>query len=103
MMSACRQTATGQPRRKHFRLCTVFLTILGLINGCGFSTRIPSSTPTGLEQLLVSTALERAVHDLELHRYAGKRVHVDLFSQLEDDYFIQEFIETVPSYLLKPA
>ncbi len=77
--------------RKTIANLVVFL----LLTGCGFSTEVPSSKPSGLEQMLVVSSLERATAKLRLDRYRGKRVYVDFFSQVKDDRFIRGYITTM--------
>ena len=66
-----------------------------LLIGCGFSTQIPASKPSGLEQMLIVKSLQRAAAKLELGRYHGKRVYLELFSQLSNDRFIRAYLSTL--------
>ena len=66
-----------------------------LFSGCAFSTQLPRSQPSGLEQMLVLHSLEKAAAKLQLDRYIGKRVYVDFYSQLEHDNFVREYLTTL--------
>jgi hypothetical protein len=71
------------------------LALLVLLSGCAFSTEIPSSSPSGLDQLLILSSLERAAVKLHLNRYRGKRIYIDFFSQLSNDGFIKKYLVTL--------
>ena len=67
----------GQPgrlRQSLVRLC--LLTMLLVSEGCG-TTRISDTLRTGTEQLLLSTAIERAVNDMDFSSLSGKDVYFD--------------------------
>lgn len=71
------------------------LPALSLPAGCAFSTQTPSSSPSGLEQLLILSSVERAAAKLQLERFYGRRVYVDFFSQLANDRFIRKYLITL--------
>jgi len=60
------------------RLLTEVTLISFFLSGCAFSTQIPTSQSSGLEQLLATRSLERAVSELDLRQFAGRRVWTDM-------------------------
>lgn len=57
-------------------VCQFGLLLLLVTTGCG-TTRISDTIRTGTEQLLLSTAIERAVNDMDFSILAGKDVYFD--------------------------
>ena len=55
-------------------ICCLVLT--ALLAGCG-TTRSSDTLRTGTEQLLLSTAIERAINDMDLSSLSGKAVYFD--------------------------
>ncbi|MBN1142706.1 MAG: hypothetical protein JXB25_13070 [Deltaproteobacteria bacterium] len=61
-----------------FKGIAIFTALLA--SGCGLSTQIPASRPSGLEQFLMARALERAVAQLDLARFSQRTIWVDACS-----------------------
>ncbi len=66
-----------------------------LFSGCAFSTQLPKTKPSGLEQMLILHSLEKAAAKLQLDRYIGKRVYVDFYSQSDHNNFVREYFTTL--------
>ena len=71
-------TAVGRaPAQLHHRLPSLIcLLVVSLVAGCG-TTRISDTMRTGTEQMLLSTAIERAVNDMDFSLLEGKDVFFD--------------------------
>jgi len=68
-----------------------------LLAGCASSVDLTATSPSATSQLLVFRALERAVADLELTRLRGRRVALDVISQLGEEReprFAAAYLET---------
>lgn len=61
---------------------------------CTVSTRVTPTARSGIEQQLLVRSLERAVAQLPVERFAGKRVYLRLFSLATDQIFAKEFVTT---------
>ena len=57
-------------------MVAAILMLTSLVVGCG-TTRISDTLRTGTEQLLLSSAIERAVNDMDFSGLAGKEVYFD--------------------------
>lgn len=62
-----------------------------LLAGCAASVDLSATTPSATGQLLVFRALERAAAGLDLTRLRGRRVALEVISQLDDRKFAQKF------------
>lgn len=65
-----------------------------LLAGCATSTDIYPTSPSATSQLLVFRALERAVAALDVDRLRGRRVALEVISQLFDHRFAAAYLET---------
>jgi hypothetical protein len=65
-----------------------------LLAGCATSTEIYPTSPSATSQLLVFRALERAVAALDVDRLRGRRVALEVISQLFDHRFAAAYLET---------
>jgi hypothetical protein len=65
-----------------------------LLAGCATSTEIYPTSPSATSQLLVFRALERAVAALDLDRLRGRRIALEVVSQLYDHKFAAAYLET---------
>lgn len=65
--------------------------------GCASSVDLTATSPSATSQLLVFRALERAVADLDLRRLRGRRVALEVISQLGEEKeprFAAAYLET---------
>ena len=71
-----------------------------LLAGCASSVDLTATSPSATSQLLVFRALERAVADLDLTRLRGRRVALEVISQLcelgqeKEPKFAAAYLET---------
>jgi len=69
-----------------------------LLAGCAASVELSATAPSATGQLLVFRALERAAAGLDLTRLRGRRVALEVISQLDDrksaQKFAAEYLET---------
>ena len=65
-----------------------------LLAGCASATIIHPTSPSATSQLLVFRALERAVARLDLTGLRGRRIALEVISQLYDHYFAAAYLET---------
>ena len=71
-----------------------------LLAGCASAADVISTSPSATSQLLVFRALERAVADLDLTRLRGRRVALEVISQLgelsleKEPKFAAAYLET---------
>jgi hypothetical protein len=69
-----------------------------LLAGCAASVELSVTNPSATNQLLVFRALERAAANLDLTRLRGRRVALEVISQLDDQKsaqrFAAEYLET---------
>lgn len=71
--------------------CLAAAALLMGMAGCT-STRVTQTGRSGIEQQLLVRSLERAVARLDLDRFAGRRVALDLFALTPDQPFAKEFV-----------
>ena len=65
-----------------------------LLGGCAFSSQLTPTQPPGITQQLVIRSLERALAGLDLNRFAGKRVALDVHIQAGNEAFVKAFVQT---------
>jgi hypothetical protein len=65
-----------------------------LLAGCASATEIYPTSPSATSQLLVFRALERATAELDIGRLKGRRMALEVISQLFDDRFAAAYLET---------
>jgi hypothetical protein len=66
-----------------------------LLGGCAtVSTDLYPTSPSATSQLLVFRALERSVAALDLKRLEGRRVAIEVISQVSDHRFAAAYLET---------
>jgi len=65
-----------------------------LLGGCASATDIHPTSPSATSQLLVFRALERTVARLDLTGLRGRRIALEVISQLSDHYFAAAYLET---------
>lgn len=76
-------------QRRWFISCAALL-----LAGCASATDVYPTSPSATSQLLVFRALERAVGKLDLTRLRGRRVALEVSSQLGDHKFAAAYLET---------
>lgn len=81
--------AADRVRHDRRRALAAFLAVLAA--GCS-SLRVTQTDRSGVEQQLVVRSLDRAVARLDLTRFTGKRVVLDLFALTKDQPFAREFV-----------
>ncbi len=73
----------------------VLVAALALLTvGCA-TTRVTQTARSGYEQQLLVRSLERAVARLDLSRFTGKRVGVDLYALTPDQAFAKELVTSL--------
>jgi hypothetical protein len=94
--------ATSQPRRirvfsspavlGNLARAGLAVVIAALAGGCALKTDVVPTQPSAITQRLLFRALERALAQLDLSPFSGRRVSVDLISQTKDDGFAKRFL-----------
>jgi hypothetical protein len=65
-----------------------------LLAGCAKATEVYPTYPSATSQLLVFRALERATAELDIGRLKGRRIALEVISQLGDQRFAAAYLET---------
>jgi hypothetical protein len=63
-----------------------------LLGGCSVTSGLLPTQPTGVTQQLVIRSLERGLAGLDLSRFAGRGVDVDVLAQAGNEAFVKEFV-----------
>ena len=63
-----------------------------LQGGCSVTSGLLPTQPPGVTQQLVIRSLERGLAGLDLHRFAGRSVDVNVFAQAGNEAFVKEFV-----------
>jgi hypothetical protein len=71
---------------------TALLALLAV--GCA-ANRVTLTPRSGIEQRLLTRSLERAVAQLDLHSFTGKRVALDLYTLSGDQFFAKEYVASL--------
>jgi hypothetical protein len=66
--------------------------LLALGYGCATPRQVTLTPRSGVEQELVVRSLERAIARLDVDRFAGRRVALELFALTADQAFAREFV-----------
>jgi len=74
------------------RLLALQSAVACLLLGCSLSAGFVPTQPSGVTQQLLIRSLERGLARLDLGRFAGRSVDVDVFVQAGDQAFVQEFV-----------
>jgi len=77
------------PRGQILLFMAALAALLGLVAGCG-TTKMTDTRRTGTEQLLISTAVDRAVNQIDFQQLAGKDVFLDTtyLKGVEDENYV---------------
>jgi len=78
--------------RRRAGLLGLHAAIVGLLVGCSLSGSIDPTKPSGISQQLLIRSLERGLAKLDLQRFSGRDVDVDVFVQSGNEAFIREFV-----------
>lgn len=84
--------SAGSRRLVARRSCVVCVVSLVLASACAYSTQISPQEPSASTQLLLVRSLDRALAELDLGRFAGRRVDVDLIAQGGNRDFATELV-----------
>jgi len=83
-------------RRRRAVMSTILLVLLAMAlaagGGCVTPRQVTLTPRSGVEQELIVRSLERAVARLDVERFVGRRVVLDLFSLTPDQSFAREFV-----------
>ena len=63
-----------------------------LLGGCSVTTGLLPTQPTGVTQQLLIRSLERSLAKLDLQRFGGRRVDIDVSAQAGNEAFVREFV-----------
>lgn len=69
------------------KLCTLVGTIMIAMLGCAVSSRVSTTERSSGEQLLLVRSLERAISQIDMDRFNGKRVALEVHGLTKDDRF----------------
>jgi hypothetical protein len=87
----CARFALDVRRRASLGLAVV--TLIVLASGCASSSQLVPTQPSAITQQLVTRSLERALGQLDVMRFADRKVSVDLFAQQGGvQAFAKEFV-----------
>jgi hypothetical protein len=84
---------TTRDERSGARLLAVAIAVLALpVGGCSYSRQVALTSPPGVTQQLVYRSLERAVAQLDLAPFLGRRVALEVWTQAGQQPFVRERI-----------
>jgi len=86
----CMSTAGRSCR---YRALTPGIVIVAcVLGGCAFSTQLKPTEPAGVTQQLVVRSLERALAELDISRFVGRKVTTDVHLQAGNEAFVKAFV-----------
>jgi hypothetical protein len=63
-------------------------------SGCAVSTKVTPTERSSIEQQLLTRSLERAIAQIDVRKFTGKTLTVDLYGLTNDRDFAKEFVVT---------
>lgn len=94
MLDECLRTESSNSQGPIARRWRVFCVASGLLAGaCAYSTQISPQEPSASAQLLLVRSLDRAIAQLDVGRFAGRRVDVELITQGGNRDFANELVK----------